>query len=137
MASIVETVKSEWRRFGRDSPGLRFVRRYERLQRNRSAGKVAARVGVGILLVAGGVFFWFFPGPGWLLVLFGLAMFAGHWRALATALDTVELTLRRWVRVAHGWWTHAPVFVKTLVVVLVGALAAGVGYVLWLVFLAD
>jgi hypothetical protein len=137
VASIVESVKTEWRRFGSDSPGHRFVRRYERLQSHRSPGKVAVRVGLGILLVTGGVFLWFFPGPGWLLVLFGLAMFAGHWRALATTLDGLEVRLRRWVRAAHRSWTHASAFTKTLVVVVGSALVAGIGYALWVVFLAK
>jgi hypothetical protein len=137
VASIVETVKTEWRRFGSDSPGRRFVLRYERLQTHRSPGKVAVRIGLGVLLVAGGVFLWFFPGPGWLLVLFGLAMFAGHWRALATTLDRLEVRLRRWVRAAHRTWTRASAVTKTLVVAVGSALVAGIGYALWIVFLAE
>jgi hypothetical protein len=135
VTSLGESVRDEWRRFASDLPGHRFVRRHQRIQdKNSGRAAIAARLVLGVLLVAGGVFLWFFPGPGWLLVFFGLAMFAGYWQGLARFLDKLEVSLRRLLASGRRFWARAPVLTKALVVVVASAMVAALGYGAWILF---
>jgi hypothetical protein len=88
---------------------------------------------VGIMLLALGVFLWFVPGPGWLFVFFGLAMFAGESRALATFLDKVELRLRAWIAGAKRFWRRAHAGVKAAIAGAGLAIVGVVCYGAWII----
>jgi hypothetical protein len=133
MSGIMQRTKEEWRRFKREEPGKRFIAHYQRAQKNKSAAKTALRIAVGILLLAGGVFLWFVPGPGWLFVFFGLAMFAGESRALASFLDKVELRLRAWFVWAKRFWRRAHAGVKAAIAGVALTILCGVCYGAWII----
>ncbi|MBA2539786.1 MAG: hypothetical protein H0V17_09145, partial [Deltaproteobacteria bacterium] len=63
---------SEWRSFRDDTPGERFSNHRQRMRRNGTRAGAVARIGLGVLLVAGGILLLFIPGPGLLVALFGL-----------------------------------------------------------------
>src|SRR5262245_11778477 len=86
-------IREEWRTFRADPPGERFAR-HERRGEQRSAAQRAMRIVLGAVLLALGVFLLFVPGPGLLVMVFGLAMFAGESRWIARRLDAAEVWLR-------------------------------------------
>jgi uncharacterized protein (TIGR02611 family) len=132
---VVQKVKEEWGKFKRDEPGKRFIGHYQRAQKNKSVGKTVLRIFVGLLLLAAGIFMWFVPGPGWLFVFFGLAMFAGESHPIATFLDKAELRLRRWFTRAKRFWHHAHAGIKAAIagglVTAIGAVCYGAWMILF------
>jgi hypothetical protein len=90
---------------------------------------MVAQVVLGIALLAGGVVLLFIPGPGLLLIVFGLAMVAGTSRTLAGLLDRAEPPARERATRAKRWWTRSPAIVKAglVLVALAGAAAATYG----------
>jgi hypothetical protein len=101
---FIEKLKSDYRRFVGARAGERFCVHYRHTQAGKTTVASIARVTVGILLVAGGVVLWVLPGPGWLLILFALAIFAGESKGLARGLDRFELAARGRVRRLRTWW---------------------------------
>lgn len=103
MASALADVKQEWRAFVHDEPGKRFVNHRDRMQ-HKSRSHSAMSLALGVLLLAGGVVLLFIPGPGLLLIVFGLALVATHSSRLSKLLDRTEPRLRRvGRRVARRW----------------------------------
>ncbi len=104
---VFAEAKQEWRHFRGDPPGRRFEKHRERMQhRPRSHGALA--LGVGVVLLVGGVVLLFMPGPGLLLIVFGLALVASHSERLSRLLDRAEPALRRFGRHAKLRWQAAP-----------------------------
>src|SRR5262245_31844693 len=87
MREALSELREMWRRFARAQPGERFVNHHREAQRTNSVAKRVVRLTLGTILTAAGMTMWFTPGPGWLLVLFGLAMFAAESSRLALVLD--------------------------------------------------
>ena len=88
------------------------------------------RIGVGVLgtaVVAGGLVLVPFPGPGWLIVIFGLAILASEYEWAQRLLDFVRDNVRAWTR----WLGRQPIWVRALVGLGTALLVAGV---LWGVF---
>ena len=104
MATFIETLKSDYRHFVAARPGERFRAHHRRTQAGKTTAGSIARFTVGVLLVAGGVVLWVLPGPGWLLILFALAIFAGESEWLARGLDRLELAARVRVQRLRTWW---------------------------------
>ncbi len=84
---------------------------------------------VGLLIVVGGLALVPLPGPGWVIVFVGLAVWASEFEWAQNLLSFARERLRRW----SEWLKPRPWWVKSLVglgtVVLVGA----VFYLLFLV----
>jgi hypothetical protein len=100
----VSGIRQAFRSFAGEQPGRRFIHHYERTQRGDSLATRILRVGLGLTLTIVGVLLWFLPGPGWLLVAFGMALLAGESRYLAQGLDRLEVLLRStWRRVQLRW----------------------------------
>lgn len=107
MPAALAEVRQEWHRFRDDKPGERFCNHRERMQKKSKTHAVVS-MALGVLLLAGGVVLLFIPGPGLLLILFGVALVASHSEKLSAALDRAEPPLReRGERVAR-WWTALP-----------------------------
>jgi hypothetical protein len=104
MADIVQSMKKSLTLFARDKPGQRFIHHHRRSRQNYSLSRRVLRIAAGTILTAVGVLLWFLPGPGWLFVLFGLALFAGESRVLSCFLDRVEVALREQARRVRQWW---------------------------------
>jgi hypothetical protein len=104
MTKLISAINNSWHSLARAEPGRRFMRHYHRSQRERSIGKTTLRIALGIALTAGGVLLWFLPGPGWLLIMLGMAMFASESRRLAGSLDRMEMFLRAQLRRLRLWW---------------------------------
>ena len=93
-----------WRRFKRDTPGVRFERRYLAARAAGhglvyrtlifSAGVMALSIGL-VMLVA--------PGPGILVSMFGATLLAQQSLTLAQLLDRSEVRARKaWSQFASG-----------------------------------
>lgn len=100
-----------WDRFVHTTPGRRFYERYQRRQQARgSVWKRCAFVAAGILLCLAGVFFLAVPGPGLLILAFGLALIAQESAWLARMLDRAEIRLRKLAKrlscKVRGWRTR-------------------------------
>lgn len=104
MANVLQRLREDWRVFADAKPGQRFRAYHQRARRQRSLAGSAARIALGVLLCAGGVVLWFLPGPGWLLILFGTALFAGESGRLARLLDSLEVAARERGRRVLVWW---------------------------------
>lgn len=99
MSSLAEN----WQAFKNDEPGTRFRRQRERMKSN-GRGLTIALVVLGSLLLAGGVVLLFIPGPGLLLIVFGLALIAGVSRRLARWMDRAESRISTVIRKLRSRW---------------------------------
>src|SRR5262245_53526438 len=97
--------------------------------RPRSHSLLAAIVGV-LLRAAGGVLL-FIPGPGRLLVVFGLALIASHSRRLSRLLDRAEPWLRSLARRVKRRWGAMPGRAKLGVVIGMAAFASAGLLCMW------
>jgi hypothetical protein len=72
------------------------------LQRKDPPWKRRARLAGGALVVIAGLVMLAFPGPGVLVIVLGLAMLGGEFAWVATAMDSIEVRLRRlWGRIRN------------------------------------
>jgi len=137
MAAALALVKEEWRHFRDDPPGERFRKHRDRMKK-RSKAYMAVSTALGVLLLAGGVVLLFIPGPGLLLIVFGLALVGSHSGRISDAMDRAEPALRQRAHRAKHWWqglsraTKGGLIAATGVVALLamlgmwrGAVAAG------------
>lgn len=91
--------KREWRTFRDDEPGDRFANHHRRAHRSTSKVVRGVRILIGAVLFVGGIVLLFVPGPGLLLMLFGVALFAGESAWVAERMDRAEIgTRKRWRR---------------------------------------
>jgi Putative transmembrane protein (PGPGW) len=104
MANLVQNVKKSLMLFARDKPGQRFIRHHRRSRQNRSPARTVLRIAAGTIFTAVGVLLWFLPGPGWLFVFFGLALFTTESRTLACFLDRAEVAVREQAQRLRRWW---------------------------------
>lgn len=102
---MLERLKGSWARLRGDPPGERFQRRYER---RHEGGTTPLRrwgsVGLGVVVVAAGIFFLPAPGPGTVILAVGAGLIAQESRRAARALDWTEVRIRRllaWARDAY------------------------------------
>ena len=123
-------VKREWRHFRNDEPGTRFTNHRERMK-HRSRAHSAIALTVGVMLLAGGVVLLFVPGPGLLLIAFGLGLIASHWARLAAVLDRSEPRLRAVGRRAKRRWNGMTGRAKLGVILCIGACAAAGLMFMW------
>ena len=132
---MLDGVRDEWHRFRDDAPGRRFRNHQTRSQQQSTASRVG-RVAAGLGLLAGGVVLLFIPGPGLLLIFFGLALFAGESGWLAGRLDRAEPVVRRRARWLKRRWRRLPLAGKVALVALAAAAAALAAWLAWRWFLA-
>ena len=96
---------------------------WRRAIRQRPAALAAYRfvvLAVGGVLVLGGLALVPLPGPGWLIVLLGLAVLASEFEPAQRLLDFVKQHLHRWnlwVR-RQSWWVQAVFALLTAAFVL-------------------
>jgi uncharacterized protein (TIGR02611 family) len=98
-----------------------------RVIRANPTGRVALRIGVALLgaaVVALGLMLVPLPGPGWLIVLLGLSIWAIEFVWARHVLRFARLQLRRWTR-----WVAGRSWPVRLLLGLVGL--AFVGVVVW------
>ena len=136
MAGHIRNLREEWRRFRADEPGRRFVNHHERARQHRSWWKIAARIGVGALLIVWGIILWVLPGPGWLFVIFGLALLAGVSGRISRFMDAAEVKARRMLAWAWRVWKRSALPVKAAIVLAPVAALAGLLYAAWRIWLA-
>lgn len=100
-----------------------------RIRANPATARVY-RIGVfivGLIIVCGGLLLIPFPGPGWLIVIAGLAVWATEFERAQRVLEFVKKHLRRW----EEWVKRQSPVVKGIVGI-VGI--AFIATVLWLTF---
>lgn len=122
--------KHEWRHFSSDAPGTRFVNHRERM-RGRSRWHSVLASGLGLVLLATGFVLLFMPGPGLVLIGFGIALFASHSHHLATQLDRAEPRLRHLVHHMKGRWHGLPGHAKLGVLLGMAAFTAAGTLAMW------
>jgi hypothetical protein len=128
-------IAQQWRAFRSDSPGHRFENHYKRMREGGSRAGAILQIALGAILALAGVVLLFVPGPGLLVVLFGLGLLGGQSRALAGVLDRVEPRLRAAGRTLQRWWHARSMIAQDLLIAgavcLLGAACYG-GYCIWL-----
>jgi hypothetical protein len=128
-----QPIATEWKQFAADPPGKRFERRYERL-RGGGPHRTAFRVVAGLVLLAIGIVLLFIPGPGTLVMLAGVGLFAGDSRRLARLLDRGEPPARRLVRRVAGWWRGLGRGARAALFAAGGAAVLALGYGAWTIW---
>jgi uncharacterized protein (TIGR02611 family) len=73
----------------------------------------------GLVLVVGGLALVPLPGPGWLIVILGIAVWASEFEPASRLLDFVKEKVRAWEKwlVVQAWWVKVLVAVGTALVV--------------------
>ena len=90
-----EQWRLEWEAFRRSAPGRRFRERFERMKAvPRPTHERVARCLCGLVVMAVGIVLIPLPGPGWLIVGFGVTLLAQESRRIANFCDRVELRFR-------------------------------------------
>lgn len=98
------------------------------MRRTGTRAGAVARIGLGVVLLLGGIALLFIPGPGLLVMLFGLGLLGGQSQHLARALDRVEPVMRRIGRRLVGVWKRRSRGVQVALVVVAAAVAGVVAY---------
>jgi hypothetical protein len=129
MGALAE-VKQEWKSFKDDEPGERFRNHRERMKEKPRGHSVVA-LAIGVLLVAGGVVLLFIPGPGSLLIVFGVALIASHSKTLSAKMDRAEPKLRELGRRGKRRWQAMPGRAKLGMILALGLLAVAAGLGMW------
>ena len=80
----------------------------------------------GAAVTTGGLVLVPLPGPGWIVVLVGLAILASEFRWAQCLLDFVRDRLQVWTR----WTRHLPVWVGIVTSLVTGGFVAATGYLL-------
>lgn len=93
-------IRRELHRIRAEDPGERFERTHERHRIRNHALRITLITFGCVVMVLAAVTFWV-PGPNFVIVLAGLALVAGQWRAAARMLDRGELAIRHWHQ--HTW----------------------------------
>ena len=89
-----ERIRTAWESFRGCAPGTRCQERYWRRREAGGRSGATRRVFGGLAVVALGVVLIPLPGPGGLVILFGLALIGGEVLPLARFLDGAEVWAR-------------------------------------------
>jgi hypothetical protein len=135
MAAALAEMKREWRAFKHDRPGRRFQNQRRRM-RDGSRALMVAQVALGVLLLAGGVVLLFIPGPGLLLIVFGLALVGGLSRKLSALMDRMEPPIRRQAKRTKAWWDQSTLPTKVVLGAIAVIGAAGFFYAMYRLWFA-
>ena len=117
-------IARHWRAFRSDPPGRRFANHFSRMRRGSWVGAIA-RVGLGLALVVAGIVLLVVPGPGLLVMLFGVGLIAGESQRFAGLLDRAEPQVRQRARRARRWWLARSLAFRVAMVSASCAIAAG------------
>ena len=96
----------------------------DRIERNPTL-KLAYRVGVGVvgfLVLIGGIIMIPFPGPGWVVVIAGLAILATEFAWAERLLDFTKAKVRAWTR----WVMRQPMWLRLIIGILTALFVYGV-----------
>jgi uncharacterized protein (TIGR02611 family) len=85
---------------------------------------------IGLVIVAVGLIMVPFPGPGWLVVFIGLAVWASEFEGAQRLLRLARRTLEAWTRwlIRQPWWMRGLVLLITI---------ATVAAIFWLLLLIS
>ena len=85
---------------------------------------------LGLVIVVAGLIMVPFPGPGWLVVFIGLAVWASEFEWAKRLRQRAQSTLRAWTTwlTPQPWWVQGLVLLVTL---------AAVAAIFWLLFLIS
>jgi hypothetical protein len=90
--------REEWEALKASAPGARFRERYERMRAiPRPTHERIARCLCGIVTTLVGLVLVPLPGPGWLIVGFGVTLLAQESLPIARWCDRVEARARGWL----------------------------------------
>jgi uncharacterized protein (TIGR02611 family) len=131
---MIAVLRQEWEHFKHDPPGRRFTCHRVRVRERSSRLVRVGRVVVGVVLVTIGATLLFVPGPGLLVIFFGIALFAGESAWLARLLDRAEPWARQLVSRTARWWHGTSTLTKATVITAAATLAGIavlVGYLVW------
>jgi uncharacterized membrane protein YdbT with pleckstrin-like domain len=94
---MFDQLKKDWEILRENPPGARFQARYKyrKFHSPPSGLRRILKIAAGIILIPLGIVLWFIPGPGWLVIMVGLALLAGRFRWLSVSLDRLEVIIRR------------------------------------------
>ncbi|SKA82143.1 TIGR02611 family protein [Prosthecobacter debontii] len=131
------SLQSHWNQLKNGRPGKRFENFYQTRQKDRCDGDTWRRVlyvTLGIALTLVGIIMLGMPGPGLLVVAFGLALVASEFLFMARLLDRAEVLIRGSVQALKQWWHNCLPYQRSLgvmavVILLIGMV--GCAYKLW------
>ena len=126
----VAELKQEWHLFKEDEPGHRFMHHRDRMKK-RSTKLNAIGLILGIALLAAGVAFCFLPGPGSVLIVFGLALVGARWARMAKLMDRTEPKLRHFFHRGQRHWHAMSGSAKVSVMLAVAAIGAAAALFMW------
>jgi hypothetical protein len=131
MARAGVVARYEWRLFKHDRPGQRFTNHYLRTKQRASQAAIVGRAVIGAVLLLAGIAMLFAPGPGLIVSVFGLGLFASISQRLSSLLDRAEPPVRRGARRVLRLWQRLPVLGKIGGGLIAGAAVVVTGIATW------
>lgn len=131
---LVMSFKSHWLQLKTSTPGHRFEDFYKARQKDRKQGdewRSVLYVCIGIGVSLGGILLLGMPGPGLLVLAFGLALIASEFLFMAKLLDRAEIVLRRIIHQSLQWWQSLRPYQRGIGIAMAAVLlmgAAGCAY---------
>jgi hypothetical protein len=130
---MLEKLKQRLIAFAEGEPGSRFQARYRRVHASkRNPLHKAFFIGLGVFIMAAGVFFLPAPGPGMVIIAIGAAMIAQESLAMARFMDRMELRGRRWFVWLRRKWRAMRSTERVLIVAAAASCVVGVMYASYL-----
>jgi hypothetical protein len=120
-AAIHFGLREDWRKLKRGRPGHRFQDRYEQARHDAAKCGIAKRIGLMIaaaVLIVVGLFFAVVPGPAVPFFFVAGALLASESRAIARAMDWIEVRVRKVLAWAKRRWRQLPVAARVAVCVV-------------------
>jgi uncharacterized protein (TIGR02611 family) len=114
-------------------PGVSRLGVFRDRVRRLPGGALAWRIGVtviGLLVIVGGIILLPLPGPGWLIIFFGIGIWATEYAWAARLLTWARATVSRWLAWAGQRPRWLQVILGLLAVVFLVAIAFAAWYVL-------
>ena len=131
---MTSMLMAEWKGLRRGRPGHRFRERYETARRSQDRMTVMSRlvrVGLAVASFGVGVVLVFIPGPAVLFFLIAGALLAAESRALALALDRLEVGVRVTAQAGLRQWLRLSAIGRAVVVILGVAVTLAVMAIFW------
>jgi uncharacterized protein (TIGR02611 family) len=135
---MLNQIQALWRQLVEEKPGKRFKNLHEKMHTRETSPCLRWTLPIlGFVIAVAGLIMIPAPGPGTIILFFGLGMIATECRPLAHWLDGIEVMARAVRREFLSWWRQSSHWSKAGFEALITIILAATGYVGYHIFLGS